>query len=798
MATNSFFNTAGSAIANHTDPFVNPPFINAMRPPTTQDKLYPGTRWMDSSINPKVIYETTGDGVWLDGGNNMATTTEPGIVELDDDLTDGAAPDTVPTSEAVKDYVDGIAIAGAPAWQENLSGIGQLSTNAEAIAATNDDTAMTPLKVKSALAAGLPITGAAGSFTTLAASGLASLSGSATITTGATALNLASDASTGAVNIGTGAGARTITIGNVTGGTAVAVNTGTGSFTVTSTGTGDIVLNSADTVLIDSAGVLELNSSAGVIGIGNDAVAQAINIGTGGAARTVTIGNATGATSVVLNSGTGPINVGTNAIAHAVIIGNGTGATSVVLDSGTGPINVGTNAIAHTVTIGNVTGATAVGINVGTGNFVVNGVAGSLYNIGAATTTGTIIIGGTAQTGIHTFGKSSGVNIVELGAGEGATTVNIAGGATAAKAVNIATGAVANVTTIGTVSGASSLSLKVGTGNFTLEGNVASTYAISGTGANTGTITISGGTGAQTTNIATGGTGIKTVNIATSAIDNVVTIGTVTGAASMALKVGTGNFSLEGAVTSTYGISTTGANTGTITIGAGTGAQTLNLMTGGTGVKTVNIGTGAIGNLITMGTVTGAASMALKVGTGNFTLEGDVASTYAISGTGVNTGTITIGGGTGAQSINIGNSTGGKTIAIGTGAGVNSVSLGSTTTTSATTINSGSGNVNITGGHLAIASVAKTLLVNGGAVTDFIGTGVLTAGTQTIANTNIATGDIILLARTGVAASTTLGVLTYTISNGVSFTVTSVILGTPGSAQTGDVSTYSYFIVRPT
>jgi len=89
-------------------------------------------------------------------------------------------------------------------------------------------------------------------------------------------------------------------------------------------------------------------------------------------------------------------------------------------------------------------------------------------------------------------------------------------------------------------------------------------------------------------------------------------------------------------------------------------------------------------------------------------------------------------------------------------------------------------------------------LVNGGAVTDFIGTGVLTAGTQTIANTNIAAGDVILLTRTAVNASTTLGMLTYTISAGASFTVTSVILGTPGSTQTADVSSYAYFIVRPT
>jgi len=567
-------------------------------------------------ISPSTLASAVGDLV------PSATAAVEGVVFL----TEGTSSVAYPV--ATKFYADNLAIAGAPAWSESVSGIGQLSTNAEAIAGTNDTTAMTPLKVAAALVASLPITGGAGSFTTLAASGLASLSGSATITTGAAALNLASDASTGAVNVGTGAGARTITIGNVTGATAVAVNTGTGHFTVTTTGTGDIILNSDDTMLLDSDGVLELNSSAGVISIGNDADANNINIGTGAAARTITIGNSTGATSLVLNSGTGAINVGTNAIAHSITVGNDTGATALVL-------------------------------TVGTGNFVLDGVGASTYTIGASTTSGTIAVGGTAQTGTITIGSSSGTNIVAIGAGEGATTVNIAGGATNAKTVNIGTGAVANVLTLGSVSGAASMALKVGTGNFTLEGNVASTYTISGTGANTGTITIDGGTGARTINVANS-TGIKTINIA----------------------------------------------------------------------------------------------------------------------------------GDSATSANI--------IKIGTGAAAQTVTIGSTNTTSATTINAGSGNVNVTGGHLAIASVAKTLLVNGGAVTDFIGTGTLTAGTQTIANTNIATGDVILLTRTGAAASTTLGELTYTISDATSFTVTSLILGTPGSTQTGDLSTYAYFIVRPT
>ena len=44
-------------------------------------------------------------------------------------------------------------------------------------------------------------------------------------------------------------------------------------------------------LLIDSTQVVEINSSAAAISIGNDAVAQAINIGTGAAARTITVGN---------------------------------------------------------------------------------------------------------------------------------------------------------------------------------------------------------------------------------------------------------------------------------------------------------------------------------------------------------------------------------------------------------------------------------------------------------------------------------------------------------------------------
>ena len=88
---------------------------------------------------------------------------------------------------------------------------------------------------------------------------------------------------------------------------AVAITDGTATLSLG--GTGATSLSAATTVDLDGTGNIALNSSGGTIGIGNDAVAQAINIGTGAAARTITIGNETGATALVLKSGTGKTDI---------------------------------------------------------------------------------------------------------------------------------------------------------------------------------------------------------------------------------------------------------------------------------------------------------------------------------------------------------------------------------------------------------------------------------------------------------------------------------------------------------
>ncbi len=234
-------------------------------------------------------------------------------------------------------------------------------------------------------------------------------------TTGTSALTL--DSGTGAINIGTTI-AKTLTIGNTTGATALNLNSGTGGISLASTSTGDITLNSSDTLLLDSAGVLELNSSAGVISIGNDAVNQNINIGTGGT-RSITIGNTTSSTALALNSGTGAINIGTS-IAKTITIGNTTGSTAITLDAGTGAINIGTS-IAKTLSIGNATGATTLNLDTGTGGI----------NFGDNANTKTIDIGGVTNSGTDTINiatNGSAADILNIGNSNASTTVAITGG----------------------------------------------------------------------------------------------------------------------------------------------------------------------------------------------------------------------------------------------------------------------------------------------------------------------------------------------------------------------------------
>lgn len=182
------------------------------------------------------------------------------------------------------------------------------------------------------------------------------------------------------------------------------------------------------------------------------------------------------------------------------------GAVNIGTDSATNTIDIGTaTSTGRTINIGNTTGTTGIVQNVGTGNFVLDGVTNSTYGIGASTTTGTITIGGSSQSGSITIGQSANTiflnssssaasiriaynqtagsvfighsmttgtisigstaaqtGTIDIAPGTGAQIVNIAAASTGVKTVNIASGSVANIVTIGSTTGAASLTLNSG------------------------------------------------------------------------------------------------------------------------------------------------------------------------------------------------------------------------------------------------------------------------------------------------------------------------------------------------
>lgn len=283
--------------------------ITGEGPPPESFRGKLGQFYFDTSTNPYNAYVFDGL-TWQIGGNALATTTTPGIVEIDDDLTDAPPTDyVVPSAMAAKTYIDNIAIAGAPAWSETVSGIGQIATTAEAIAVTDDTVAMTPLKMAQLFASPPPLgisLRAPGRFTTLAVDEGALFLRSMTVETNGEILSLAADDDDAQIFLGTGLGERDISIGNGSGATSVIIQTGTGN-----------------------------------LDIGVNAVEHDVNIG-----------NTTGATAVNLNAGTGGVNVSTDLNLTSV-------ATKISINGGAATDFIGTGTLIGGICTINNTNITA-------------------------------------------------------------------------------------------------------------------------------------------------------------------------------------------------------------------------------------------------------------------------------------------------------------------------------------------------------------------------------------------------------------------------------------------------------
>jgi len=330
--------------------------------------------------------------------------------------------------------------------------------------------------------------------------------------------------SAAALNIG--ATSNAITIGNSTNSDSVAINSGTG----------DITLTSTDDVSIDGGG------ASAQINIGTAAVSQGITLGnsTGGAIRIGQNGSTLqldgtnfdlGTTGLVTLIGGLSTDITTQGNSNMTLNPGGTGAFVVntgntsasALDlNATG--TVAGNAITLDTTDGGIA-LTAAGASNGditlnsTDDMTLNGTAGSLLNIGTSAVTQTITIGAATNTDLALLDAQWSVT----GAGVASFITGSVLGSQTFTTNNITdTGAL----TIKSASGANALTLDSGsTGNVNL-----------GTGANAKTISV--GTGAVANTITIGSSSATGVSIT----DNNWSIGTGGAAVFTALNLGSSGF----------------------------------------------------------------------------------------------------------------------------------------------------------------------------------------------------------------------------------------------------------------
>lgn len=365
------------------DNYAHPEFLIFNRKPTIQDIYTPGTRIQDISVSPYVIYETTGAGVWISGGNAYATTTMPGIVTLSSSiLGDATSLTLVPTVKEMKDYVDSVAIAGAPDASTGTKGIVYLLTNAEAVAgsAPNANTAVQVSNLAAVLASPSAIgsvSASTGAFTTLAASSTLSVTGASTIaalsaTTGAfsSTLSVTGASTIAALSATSGAFSTTLSVTGASTITSLSATTGTFSSTLGVTGASTLSSLSATTGSFSGA-----VSVAGTLTLAAVNATNATFSGTLGVTGTSTLGALTQVGTANINaSGAAATNIG-NGGTGTVKIGNATGNTEIVAGNLTATLgNIVASAGNISSTLGSMSAATTVtagtGITATTGNIV--------------------------------------------------------------------------------------------------------------------------------------------------------------------------------------------------------------------------------------------------------------------------------------------------------------------------------------------------------------------------------------------------------------------------------------------
>lgn len=294
--------------------------------------------------------------------------------------------------------------------------------------------------------------------------------------------------------------------------------------------------------------------------------------GTLGESNVLRIGNGTGTGNGQLNqtfiSGIDGINVGSVA---TVVTEASNQLGTAVITAGTG---ITVTPSANTITIATTAPLSAI-----------TSIAGDTG--GAQTGPAITLAGGT--TGLSFGGSANTITTTFAGITANGGTVSLATDATTST-INVGTGAGAKTTTIGSTNTTSSTIIQGGSSGVQLD-----------THTNNGQITLTSGTG--TIQISTAPTN-TTLNIGTGAGVKTVILGSTNTTSTTTVQSGTGSLN----ITATNGSITMNSGTGTIGISNDATANTL------------NVGTGAGAKAVTVGSTNTTSSLALKCGTGNFSL----------------------------------------------------------------------------------------------------------------------------------------------------------------------------------
>lgn len=323
------------------------------------------------------------------------------------------------------------------------------------------------------------------------------------------------------ISIGTSATADVIAIGDGTGAGSLALDAGTGGFSLDATGASNITVTSAglDLSLEGTGCAINLTSTEGE----NDAINIEASAANGG---------------ILLAAGTGGIRIGDEADCTGLTFGNiaPTASRNITIGSGT----VVTAAVTDDISIGDggaTTNANSIkSVDINNGGVTLGEVL--TYISSGAVTSGTHttdIAAGNVAAGTATLNLSTGTGtkIVNLGNADNATTLNINAVTAINTNVNAAfsacVGTSTGTVTLGNIATSTAMSLESST---TIDLDAAGIISINSTAA---AINIGNDDIDQAVNVGTDG-------------ERTVTVGSVNGAAALVLQSGTTDITLTGTV----------------------------------------------------------------------------------------------------------------------------------------------------------------------------------------------------------------------------------------------------------